>query len=148
MWTSLAGRKCSMDGNKSSVAKAVLFQRVRECLLFPSLCLTQQQQGGCPVLSSPPPLFPLTPPNLTQVGGLCRQLQTCVCAPPAFPHTLPPPLIRPILPHGRPPRPRILTVQQPRSTRRAHTCSPGSLARRPVCCHGQGPTPGHSKAGG
>lgn len=54
--------------------------------------------------------------------------------------------IPPIMPHGRPPCLRILAVKQPHSTRRAHTCSPGSLAHRPVCCHGQVPTPGHSKA--
>lgn len=34
-----------------------------------------------PVLSSPPPFFPVSPPNLTQVGDLFKQLQLQKCVP-------------------------------------------------------------------
>lgn len=94
----------------------------------------------CPAAAPPHHAAPI-PVRLGVCEGSCRSVyparilsQASTPTPPANQATWPPPC------------PRSPAVQQPHSTRRAHTCSPGRPACRPVCCHGMVPTPGHSQA--
>lgn len=121
------------------VTKARIFQRGRGLRTPPARPELTQRQRGRPVLMaqllrSPPP---------PRRAGAAGQLQSGHPArispgPPRPPHL-------PIMPHGHPSCPRSPAVQQPPGTRRAHTCSPGRLACRPVCCVAWCPLPGTAR---
>lgn len=140
---SLACSQCSVNGYYFYSVSKAFPKRLSSRSLHVHPELTQQQYGKLCYyhLATPPSHHPPLQFNSsrgsTWAAVEVRILPTSPPKPPLTPHLS-------IMPHGRPPYLRNPAEQWPHSTCRAHTCSLGQLACRPVCCHGMVPTPGHS----